>query len=137
MRYLLDVNVLLAFGLREHKFHTRVALWARELAALNKADFATCAITELGFLRVSTHPSAFGYTLDQGKDLLTQIKKTSGLNFTFIPDDQGISDLPPWVEWANQITDGHLSGLAAVQKAVLATLDEKIPRAFVIPYRLN
>jgi len=133
MRYLLDVNALLAFGLREHKFHSRVAIWIREMASGNGAELATCAITELGFLRVSTHSSAYGYTLDQGKDLLAQLKMTNGLRFTFIPDDHGIASLPEWVDVANQITDGHLAGLAKANDAVLATLDAKIPGSLVVP----
>jgi predicted nucleic acid-binding protein len=133
VRYLLDVNALLAFGLREHRFHARVAVWIKDLSARNSSEFATCAITELGFLRVSTHSSAYGYTLNQGKALLAQLKRTKGLRFAFITDDQSIARLPAWVERTNQITDGHLAGMAKAHGALLATLDEKIPGSFVIP----
>jgi predicted nucleic acid-binding protein len=130
---LLDVNALLAFGLREHRFHARVAVWIKDLSARNSSELITCAITELGFLRVSTHASAYGYTMNQGKTLLAQLKRANGLKFAFISDDQTIASLPAWVERTNQITDGHLAGLAKANDSLLATLDEKIPGSFVIP----
>jgi len=48
MIYLLDVSALLAFGLREHLFHERVATWVRTFEIQEEVKFATCAITELG-----------------------------------------------------------------------------------------
>jgi predicted nucleic acid-binding protein len=33
MKYLLDVNALVALGFLEHEFHERVARWVRGLAA--------------------------------------------------------------------------------------------------------
>lgn len=47
MRYLLDVNSLIALGFVGHAFHDRVAVWMRKMAAKGKPDLATCAITEL------------------------------------------------------------------------------------------
>lgn len=47
--------------------------------------------------------------------------------------DRDISHLPKWVRTPKQITDGHLAELARANEAVLATLDRRIPGAFVIP----
>jgi predicted nucleic acid-binding protein len=77
---LLDVNALVAFGLREHKFHARVALWIKRLKTNGGAALATCAITEMGFLRASTHAPAYAYVMSQGEALLDQIKKSDGIN---------------------------------------------------------
>jgi hypothetical protein len=55
------------------------------------------------------------------------------VTFTFIPDGQDISHLPSWVKTAKQTTDGHLAQLAGANSAVLATLDRRIPQAFLIP----
>ena len=103
------------------------------MSARNDSEIATCAITELGFLRVSTHAAAYGYTLNQGTTLLAQLKRIDGLKFVFLSDDQTIANLPAWVQRTNQITDGHLAGLAKANSALLAALDEKIPWSFVIP----
>jgi hypothetical protein len=65
--------------------------------------------------------------------LLTRLKVKKTLKFTFIADDQEVSQLPAWVKTAKQITDGHLAQLAKARGAMLATLDRKIPSSFVIP----
>jgi len=44
-----------------------------------------------------------------------------------------ISSLPQWAKSPAQTTDGHLVELAKAHSAVLATLDEGIPGAFLIP----
>jgi predicted nucleic acid-binding protein len=53
--------------------------------------------------------------------------------FRFIADDHDVSRLPAWVKTGRQTTDGHLAELARAHDSVLATLDERIPSAFVIP----
>jgi hypothetical protein len=44
-----------------------------------------------------------------------------------------LAQLPRWVKGPKQITDGHLLGLAKAHGAEMATLDERIPSALVIP----
>ena len=130
--YLLDVNALVALGLLTHQFHERVAVWLRASPLLS---LATCSITELGFVRVLTQATAYGLTLPQAQTLLLRLKKSNVPRFTFIPDDHDVSRLPAWVRTSKQITDGHLAQLADANGAMLATLDEKIPGAFLIPSR--
>jgi hypothetical protein len=43
------------------------------------------------------------------------------------------SHLSAWVKTAKQTTDGHLAQLAKAKGAILAALDNRIPRAFQIP----
>jgi hypothetical protein len=133
MTYLLDVNALLALAVHEHEFHNRVAKWVAGVAKNEKAVTATCAITEVGFLRVLTQVPSYAFAIPQGKALLSKLKAAKELRFTFLSDDQGIRRLPQWVKWPKQITDGHLAGLAEAHGAVLATLDEHIPGALLIP----
>jgi predicted nucleic acid-binding protein len=52
VKYLLDVNVLVALGFLQHEFHERVANWVHTLASRGIPELATCSITELGFVRV-------------------------------------------------------------------------------------
>jgi hypothetical protein len=133
MKYLLDENALVALGFLEHEFHQRVALWVRRLAAKGTPDLATCSITELGFVRVLAQAPQYGFSVDQACDLLQQLKAARAVDFTFIADGHDISHLPGWVKMARQTTDGHLVRLAAASGAVLATLDRRIPEAFLIP----
>ena len=130
MRYLLDVNALIAFGHTQHVFHTRVVTWASVVARDELPEFATTPITELGFLRIMSQ--VYGVSVSDAKDLLASLKDFEGLDFQFIADDHDASKLPAWVSGAKQTTDGHLSELARAQGCVLATLDERIPGAFVI-----
>jgi uncharacterized protein len=132
MIFLLDVNALLALGIQEHEFHARVGKWVKKTAASETA-FATCAITELGFLRVLLQASYAGATVAQGQKLLKLLKSAKQLRFQFLLDDHDASHLPDWVKWPKQITDGHLAALAKANGAVLATLDERIPGAYLIP----
>ncbi len=133
MKYLLDVNGLVALGFLQHEFHGRVTHWVKALASNGVPDFATCSITELGFVRVLAQTPQYGITVAQGKDLLSRMKARRVVNFTFLADAHGISELPPWVKSPKQITDGHLLELAKAHAGVLATLDERIPRAMLIP----
>jgi predicted nucleic acid-binding protein len=130
--YLLDVNALLALGVSEHEFHQRTERWV-EHAGAKGASFATCAITELGFLRILLQTSHAAFTVGQGQKHLQLLKSSSQFRFEFLADDQDAQQLPAWVKWPKQLTDGHLVALARAHGAALATLDEGIRGAFVIP----
>ena len=130
MKYLLDVNALVALGLVHHEFHDRVARWVK---GQRFPAIATCSITELGFVRVLSQAPSYGLSVAQARSLLLRLKKADVLSFTFIADDHDIAHLPAWVKTAKQTTDGHLAQLASANGAVLATLDSKIPGAYLIP----
>ena len=130
MKYLLDVNALVALGFSQHEFHERMAAW---LQAEQFPQLATCSITELGFVRVLAQAPAYGFTVVQARSLLLRLKKSRIVTFTFLPDGHDISHLPAWVKTPKQTTDGHLLQLARANEAVLATLDEKIPGAYSVP----
>jgi predicted nucleic acid-binding protein len=128
--HLLDVNALLALGLRRHQFHDRVAAW---LIAEADPTLATCSITELGFLRIASQSAAYGLTVPSALDTLISLKASSVFPFIFLADTQDVTHLPAWVATPRQTTDGHLLQLAASHGATLATLDANIPGAFLIP----
>jgi predicted nucleic acid-binding protein len=130
MIYLLDVNALVALGVMNHEFHDRLASW---LKSQNSPSLATCSITELGFVRVLAQAPAYGFTVTQARTLLRRLKAVQTSPFSFIRDENDISYLPTWVRTPKQTTDGHLSKLATVNGAVLATFDENIPGSCLIP----
>jgi uncharacterized protein len=130
MTYLLDVNALVALGFANHEFHGRVASWVR---SLSNPKLATCSITELGFLRVLAQAPAYGLTIAQARTLLMRMKNADAFRSNFIADDHELSHLPAWVKAPRQLTDGHLAELARAKGGVLATLDERIPGAYLIP----
>ncbi len=130
MRYLLDVSSLIAYGFRQHGFHDRVGAWIRSRIG---DRFLTCSITELGFVRVLGNLRCYGMNVAEARSLLMGLKAWKALPLEFIPDGNDISSLPKWVRSPAQTTDGHLLQLASANGAVLATLDEGIPGAFLIP----
>lgn len=130
MTYLLDVNALLALGFAQHEFNARVVSWVQKMPT---TILATCSITELGFVRVLAQAPAYGLTVPEARALLLRLKAAKSPQFTFFADANDISHLPSWVKTAKQISDGHLLQLAAANGALLATLDEGIPSAFLIP----
>jgi predicted nucleic acid-binding protein len=133
MKYLLDVNALVALGFLQHEFHQRIGLWVRELSSKGAPELATCSITELGFVRVLAQASQYGFTVGHTRSLLLSLKREGGARFTFIADDHDVSRLPAWVKTPRQTTDGHLAQLAKANGAILATLDGRIPGAFLLP----
>ena len=132
MKYLLDVNALLALGIGEHEFHDRVANWVVTLASSGDLAIATCSITELGFVRIVAQTPRHGYTVEEAKGLLKQLKSKHSEILSFLADAQDITHLPSWVQYPKQVTDGHLVRLAKSHGAVLATLDRGIPGALLI-----
>lgn len=135
MKYLLDVNSLLALGVLDHEFHGRVAKWIAGLTEKDIPELATCSITELGFVRVLGQVQQYSSSVSQARNLLLELKNSNRIRCTFIPDSHDISHLPKWAKSPRQTTDGHLAELAKANGAVVATLDRRIPGAFFIPQR--
>ena len=131
-RYLLDVNALVALGFNEHEFYERVVSWFHTLRP-GEDEFATCAITELGFVRLLTQAPLYGFSVAEAKHSLLRLKSSGDIAFGFVADDHDASRLPGWVKTPKQTTDGHLAQLAKANDAVLATLDRGILGAFLIP----
>jgi uncharacterized protein len=129
VKYLLDVNALIAYGFRRHGFHEQVARW---MISSKANRFLTCSITELGFVRVLGNIRTYGMDVTRAADLLRELKTSAILPLEFISDGNDISGLPGWVKSHAQITDGHLVQLAKSNDATLATLDKGIPGAYVI-----
>ena len=129
MKYLLDVNALVALGFANHEFHDRVARWLR---GQSSPTLLPCSITELGFVRVLAQAPAYSFTAGQARTLLLRLKQADISLFNFVADDHDASYLPSWVKAPKQLTDGHLLKLAASNGGILATLDEKIPGAHMI-----
>lgn len=130
MKYLLDVNALIALGFANHQFHPRIVGWLR---TENTPAILTCSITELGFVRILAQAPQYGFTVEEARDLLVRLKQNPMLPLTQIADKNAISDLPRWVKTPRQLTDGHLAQLASRAGAVLATFDRGIPGALSIP----
>ncbi len=125
VKYLADVNILIALLDEDHIHHKLVVKW---FDATDEDEFGVCAITEAGFLRVTTNPKAGWNTIETALDSLASLNNHSGYRFWSI--SQGWSTLAaPFMERVfghQQITDAYLLGLAVKQGGVLVTMDKGI-----------
>ena len=113
MKYLLDVNALIAAIWSDHVNHHVADSWIRGKALV------TCPISELGFLRISTHPKALAATMRDARKLLEDFLAKHAVEF--VP-----ADLPALDSKATRnedVTDLYLAELAAKKRLKLATLD--------------
>jgi predicted nucleic acid-binding protein len=131
MRWLLDVNVLIALAHQQHAEHARVISWFVSQIG-SKAKLVTCAITEVGFVRVSIQ-AGFENSAPDAAETLRGLKQSSRIPFELIADSLGADRLPAYVLGAKQVTNGHLLELATEFSIHLATLNKGIPGAFLIP----
>ena len=127
MKYLMDVNTLVAW---HHTIptdkHTRIHEWRRRA---NPLLVSTCAICELGFVRISM--SAYGYDREMAQRALERLKRDMPGYIDSLPS-------PVFAQWVlshKHTTDAYLCQLAAANGMKLATFDAGIKdaAAFLIP----
>lgn len=121
--YLLDVNLLIALAWPSHVHYHVAQKW---FAKKRTAGFRTCALTQIGFVRISSNPK---FTPDavSPHEALTLLNRVTTLpEHKFWPADLALSDaiakLEPIVGH-RQITDAYLLALARSRRGILATLD--------------
>lgn len=130
--HLLDVNVLLALCDSRHVHHEAAHAWFRGARA---KGWATCPITENGFIRIASHPK---YPNSPGGPAVTaHLLATfcSDRHRHFWPDSASLLDGALFrrqdLMAHAQVTDLYLLGLAVLNKGRLATFDRGISAAVV------
>ena len=118
---LLDVNALVALAWDSHIHHAVIRRW---FLTRGSAGWATCPLTESGFVRVSSNPKALPSTIstNTARDVLARLRGTSG--HRFLTDDVSMVDADvPTVAGYRQVTDAHLLTLARRTGMRLVTFD--------------
>lgn len=133
MIYLLDVNVLVAWGWSDHVDHARAARWIASVRKRKPDRLLTSAIPELGFVRVSVQRTNARITVNEAAETLKGMLASLGASHAFLPDDAPTLTFPEWCQQGSRTTDAHLFRLAETHGAMLATLDEAIPGSFLVP----
>jgi hypothetical protein len=133
---LLDVNVLVALFDPDHVHHELAHDW---FADHRSAGWATCAITENGFVRVLANP-AYGAMVGRATDLVARLRKfCASREHHFWPDAVSLRDDtvfdPGFVATHRQLTDIYLLGLARQHGGRLVTFDRTIPLKAVVGAR--
>ncbi len=124
LRYLLDVNVLIALTEQGHVHHQTVMKWFNT-PGLN---WGLCAFSEAGLLRVTANSKVGKLSVREATELLTVLESHPGYRYWPITDGW-FSLVEPFRERIyghQQITDAYLLGLAVKENGVLVTLDKAI-----------
>jgi len=120
VKYLLDINALIAWEHANSSHHADFHAWAKRAG---RANLWTCAHTELGFLRVSMQ--VFGYSLSQAADALALLKERAGGFVDVAPSPR----LPSWASTAVKTSDAYLTQVTRENGMRLATFDTGIKDA--------
>lgn len=127
MTALLDVNVLIALAWPNHVHHTAARSWFGQQQELG---WATCPLTEAGFVRVSCNPTVVRHTIAP-VDAIALLKRLTRLrSHAFWPLDWPMEELPEGIvnrlQGYRQVTDAMLLAAAIRRGGTLATLDSGI-----------
>lgn len=121
---LLDVNLLLALAWRNHAHYDIAWAWFEEQQG---KGWATCPLTEAGFVRLSCNPSAMRYAVTPLEAIAVLKEFTRLGEHNFWPLDQSLIHLPDSIvsriHGYRQVTDAVLLATAMQRGAQLATLD--------------
>lgn len=121
---LLDVNALVALAWDSHIHHVRIRQW---FAANASEGWATCPITESGFVRVSANPKVLPSPIGvaDARRVLKSLRAADG--HSFLADDVSIvDDDVPKIVGHRQVTDAHLLTLAHRKGVRLVTFDAAV-----------
>lgn len=129
---LLDVNVLFALHLPQHVHYAAAHRWFSQQGARR---WATCAITQTGFLRLSLNPRITGQSIDFNDALDRLRQATAAANHEYweaLPAANCLTTLDQTlVQGHKQMTDAYLLNLARHNRGCLATFDSGV--ATLIP----
>lgn len=131
---LLDVNVLLALAWPNHQFHTAAV---QRLDASNET-WATCALTQIGFIRLSANPAVVGAakTPAEAAGLLWKmVQDTRHRYLSDLPSPAADSFRPAFARLVSyrQVTDTYLAALAEHSGAKLLTFDARLAATMASP----
>jgi hypothetical protein len=122
---LLDVNALVALAWDSHVHHATIRSW---FAANSSSGWATCPLTESGFVRVSSNPKVLPSPIgvEAARTVLKALRAAEG--HRFLADDVSMAeDDVPTLHGHRQVTDAHLLALARRRGVRLVTFDAGIP----------
>jgi toxin-antitoxin system PIN domain toxin len=118
---LLDVNALVALAWDSHIHHAATRSW---FAANGASGWATCPLTESGFVRVSSNPavlpSAIG--VEDARGVLALLRAAGSHRFLVDNVSMTDDDMPQLVGH-RQVSDAHLLTLARRHQMRVITFD--------------
>lgn len=120
---LLDVNVLLALAWPNHQHHSAAHDW---FGAQARHGWASCALTELAFIRLSANPAytPSAVSPQEAAGLLEQLLRHRHHRFWSSPP-AAEAKLFSFSLGHEQVTDAYLASVARHEKGRLVTFDPR------------
>jgi uncharacterized protein len=128
MSYLFDVNVLIAMHDVDHQSHASVHEFFQRQSRI---DWATCPLTEAGFIRIVSSPAypSLDVLPSDAADILAKTVRSFGHHryWGTTPSllDESLFNLQV-LRGNKQVTDTYLLGICAKHKGLLLTFDHKL-----------
>ena len=124
---LLDLNFLLALAWPNHQFHAAAVGRLQK----SKESWATCALTQLGFIRLSANVAVVGVTKSPADAaallaLLVQDPRHRYLESLPSPASEPFIEGFQRILGSKQVTDAYLVSLAKHHHATLLTFDTRL-----------
>ncbi len=122
--HLLDANLLIALAWPQHVHHEKANEW---FAKVGRAAWATCPLTELAFIRISSNPKTIPEAVTP-REALTMLMKIVGLpGHHFWSDEVTPTKAATFDSLSlvghRQVTDAYLLAMTQYHNGKLATLD--------------
>jgi uncharacterized protein len=121
---LLDLNILTALLWPAHEHHAAAHAWWENRG---NAGWATCPLTQLGFVRLVTNPAFSRDALSPAEGVGLLAQNVAHARHEFWSEDVQVSTAVRGMECRllgyRQLTDAYLLALARQRKGVLATFD--------------
>jgi toxin-antitoxin system PIN domain toxin len=130
--FLFDVNLLIALAWPNHLQHDRAHKWFRKEQV---RGWGTCAVTQIGFVRISSHPSIRGGV--STREAFEKMREIVGMpTHSFWPEppdgylNEAFSRTIARTLTHGLVTDGYLATVAAFHGGKLATFDRQLVKTF-------
>jgi toxin-antitoxin system PIN domain toxin len=125
--YLLDTNLLVALFWPRHEQHDLAVKW---FTRQRREGWATCPITQAGFVRIVSNPAFSRDAVQPRQALQVLAANTAAKDHEFWPDELpvalAVASAGVRLVGHQQVTDAYLLGLALHRGGVLTTLDRRI-----------
>lgn len=115
------MNALVALAWDSHVHHAAMRAW---FGVNSNAGWATCPVTESGFVRVSSNPKALPSSIpvEAARRVLSALREANG--HSFLANDVSACDADvPRIAGHRQVTDAQLLALARRHGVRLVTFD--------------
>ncbi len=134
IRYLPDVNVLIALSDDAHEAHPTATKWFK---ARGTNEWFLCPLTEAAFVRLSAAPNVGNKEMKDAIAMLREMAQLPGYRYWPITEPwlQLVKPFASRLHGYKQVTDAYLLGLAIKQNGVLVTLDQHVKALAGAEYR--